>query len=120
WLPPLLWMAAIFWFSTDQFSAQNTGSLLETVLRWVYPQLTPHQFQVTHFYVRKAAHFSVYASLALLLVRAFRSGSFMRWQLRWALYSFFVVSIYALLDEYHQSFTRHRTASPYDSLIDMA
>ena len=120
WLPPLLWMAAIFWFSTDEFSAENTGSLLGAILHWLAPQMTDAQIQVIHFYLRKAGHFSVYAVLALLLVRAFRSGSLARWQFRWALYSFFIVSVYALLDEYHQSFTRHRTASVYDSLIDMS
>jgi VanZ family protein len=120
WLPPLLWMAAIFWFSTDVFSANHTGSVLETLLRWFDPELTRAQVKLIHFSLRKAAHFSVYAVLALLLLRAFRAGSPARWRLRWALYSFFIISIYALLDEYHQAFSSERTAAISDSLIDMA
>ncbi|MBO0723701.1 MAG: VanZ family protein, partial [Blastocatellia bacterium] len=41
-------------------------------------------------------------------------------QRRWAGYSLLIVAIYALADEYHQSFTQLRTPSIYDSLIDMA
>ena len=72
-----------------------------------------------HFLVRKAGHFTVYAVLAFLLIRAFRTGSAQRWHWQWALYSFFIVGIYALLDEYHQTFTTSRTGSIYDSLIDL-
>jgi len=120
WLPPLLWMAAIFWFSTDFFSASHTSSILGPVLRWLDPYLTEAQAQLINFCIRKTAHFTEYAIFALLWLRAFRSGSLARWQFRWALYSFLIVSVYALLDEYHQSFTRLRSASVYDSFIDMS
>jgi VanZ family protein len=119
WLPPLLWMAAILWFSTDNFSAQETGSLLEPLLRWLLPQIAAAQIETAHFLVRKAGHFTVYAALALLLMRAFRAGSPVRWRRRWALASLLIVSLYALLDEYHQSFTEQRTAAVSDSLIDI-
>jgi hypothetical protein len=52
WLPPLLWMAAIFWFSTDVFSANHTGSVLETLVRWFDPDLTRAQVKLIHFYLR--------------------------------------------------------------------
>ncbi len=120
WLPPFLWMGAIFWFSTDTFSAGNTGSILEPVLRWLIPQITHAQINLAHFLVRKAGHFTVYAVLALLLMRAFRSGSTVRWHWRWALTSCLIVSLYALSDELHQAFTITRGASIYDSFIDMA
>ena len=120
WLPPVLWMAVIFWCSTDTFSAEHTGSWLEWVCRWFAPHLTHAQFKIMHFHMRKAAHFSIYACLAGVLMRAFCAGSWSRWRFRWMLASFFIVSLYALLDEYHQSFTLQRTASPYDSCLDMA
>ena len=120
WLPPFLWMGAIFWFSTDTFSAGNTGSILEPLLHWLIPNITHAQINLAHFLVRKAAHFSVYAVLALLLMRAFRAGSSVRWHWRWALTSCLIVSLYALSDEFHQSFVSTRTASIHDSLIDMA
>ena len=118
WAPPIIWVSVIFWFSTDLFSGDNTGSLLWKVVSFIYPGATRELFDSIHFCVRKAGHLTEYAILALLLLRAFRSGSQERWRLGWALSSLLVVFLYALLDEYHQTFTRHRTGSVYDSLID--
>jgi VanZ family protein len=118
WAPPIIWMSAIFFFSTDVFSGDNTGSLLWKVIGFIYAGVTHELFDSIHFYIRKAAHFSVYAILALLLFRAFRAGDGARWRFRWALSSLLIVFLYALLDEYHQTFTLHRTGSIYDSLID--
>ncbi|MGH9836923.1 MAG: VanZ family protein [Blastocatellia bacterium] len=120
WLPPLLWMAAIFYFSTDTFSGENTGSLLWRIISFVHPGVTEEQFSAIHFYLRKAAHFMEYALLALLLFRAFRAGAITSWRWRWALGSWLIVVVYALADEYHQTFTRHRVGSIYDSLTDIA
>jgi VanZ family protein len=118
WSPPIIWMSAIFFFSTDIFSGGNTGSLLWKVGEFIYPGLTQELFDSVHFFIRKAGHFTIYAVLGLLLFRAFRSGASARWQWRWALASLLVVFFYAGLDEYHQTFTRHREGSVYDSLID--
>lgn len=118
WLPPVLWACAIFIFSTDLFSVHSTGGTLAAILRWLAPQITAAQIEEVQFYVRKAGHFTVYAIFAALLMRAFRAGSAVRWRARWALSTLLIVAGYALLDEYHQSFTKFRTASPFDSLID--
>lgn len=120
WLPPLLWMAAIFYFSTDTFSGDQTGSLFWRIISFVYPGVTQEQFEAIHFYLRKAAHFTEYALLGLLLFRAFRAGAITSWRWNWALGSLLVVVLYALTDEYHQTFTRHRVGSIYDSLTDIA
>jgi len=120
WLPPLLWMAVMFSFSTDAFSAEQTGSRLLWFLRLVYPAITQHQYEWVHFLVRKSAHFTEYAILALLWWRAFRAAALVKWQGRWAWRAFVIVVVWALLDEWHQSFTVSRTASPYDSLLDMS
>lgn len=119
WLPPLIWMAAIFFFSTNSFSGENTGSLLYDIFHRLFPSLTLEEFRPIHFFIRKAAHFTEYGLLALMLFRAFRSGDAVRWQWRWAIYSWLVIAVYALLDEYHQSFVASRTASINDSLVDI-
>jgi VanZ family protein len=113
-------MSAIYFFSTDKFSAENTGTLLRTILYSIFPSLTEGQFQSLHFIIRKTAHFTEYAILALLLFHAFRSGSATSWKRSWAIYSFLIIVIYALSDEYHQTFTATRTGSIYDSLTDIA
>ncbi len=120
WLPPIIWMAAIFSFSTDAFSGENTGSLFYKILHAIIPSLTPEQFQPIHFFIRKASHFTEYGILALTLFRAFRAGSSVRWNWRWAVYSLVTVAAYALLDEFHQTFTLTRGGSIYDSLLDIS
>jgi VanZ family protein len=119
WLPPFLWMTAIFIFSTDLFSSGNTGGIVAKIVLWLDPTISEENLETVHFLIRKAGHFTVYAALAGLLMRAFRAGAEWRWRRQWALYSFFIVGIYALLDEYHQSFTTSRTGSLYDSMIDL-
>ncbi len=118
WLPPIIWMAAIFSFSTDTFSGENTGSLLFSIFHAIVPSLTPEQFQPIHYLIRKTAHFTEYGILALLLFRAFRGNAGSRWAWRWAIYAWLILALYSLSDEFHQSFTHHRTSSIYDSLID--
>jgi VanZ family protein len=111
-------MSVIFYFSTDTFSGARTGSLLWKVISFVYPGVSQELFSAIHFFVRKAGHFTEYAILALLLFRAFRSEAIERWRWKWAIGSLLIVVVYALLDEYHQTLTRHRVGSIYDSLTD--
>ncbi|MBO0800523.1 MAG: VanZ family protein [Blastocatellia bacterium] len=120
WLPPILWMSAMFFFSTDIFSAEETGSVLRSLIHSLLPFLGEEGFQSLHFLIRKSAHFTEYGILSLLLYRAFRNRSALGWQRRWASYSLLIVVISALADEYHQSFTRLRTPSIDDSLLDIA
>ncbi|MGB8507449.1 MAG: VanZ family protein [Pyrinomonadaceae bacterium] len=116
--PLALWLGFITYASTGSFSASNTSRIIRPLLLWLFPRMTEGALLEVHFLVRKAAHFTEYAVLALLAERAFRSSS-RAWLARrpW-LASFALVAIYALLDEYHQSFVASRTASIYDSMID--
>jgi VanZ family protein len=88
WLPVLVWAGVIFAFS----SIPSLNSGLGT---WDY-------------ILRKGAHMTEYAILAVLLVRA--TGSYV-----WAFA--FAVS-YAVTDEVHQLFVRGRHGSPVDVGID--
>ncbi len=69
-----------------------------------------------HFITRKLAHFTEYAILGFLAARAFRTSPRPGDQQRWFLISLTLIVVYALLDEYHQSFVPTRTGSIYDSL----
>lgn len=110
----------MFYFSTDAMSASNTGSRLEWLLSFLPFQLTAAQYDWLHFLMRKAAHFTEYGLLAWLWLRAFRGARLERWQWRWAIWSFAIIAVWALLDEWHQSFTAQRTGSLSDSLLDMS
>jgi VanZ family protein len=118
--PLVLWMAFISFASTGEFSAANTSRIIGPLLRWLFPQISPEQIVHAHFLVRKAAHFTEYAICAFLAARALAASSRRVLRHGWFFISLLLVIAYALLDEYHQSFVASRTASIYDSLIDMS
>ena len=118
WLPVGLMIGAMYYASTDVFSGENTRNVVERLVLWLRPHTSEHALSKVNYFVRKMAHFTEYAVLAALLYRAFRADSRLRWRLQWALYSFGVVVGWALLDELHQTFTRTRGGSIYDSLLD--
>jgi VanZ family protein len=117
WWPALVWAGIIFSMSTDAFSAEHTGRVLQTLLHWLVPSLTKHQFQSIHYLVRKSAHFTEYFVFFLLLYRGVR-GDRPGWRWTWGFTAWFCAAVYSALDEVHQAFVASRTASPYDSLLD--
>ena len=86
----LVWAGVIFAFSSIPSLSSGLGT-------WDYV-------------LRKCAHMTEYAILAVLLVRA--TGSY-----RWA---FLLAVAYAGTDEFHQTFVRGRHGSPIDVGIDAA
>lgn len=118
--PLLVWMVLIFLFSTGGLSASNTSRIIRPVLLWLFPEISEERLALVHFIVRKAAHFTEYAVLALLAARAFLGSSRDVLRRRWLLSSLILVTLYALSDEYHQRFVPTRTGSVYDSLIDIS
>lgn len=120
YLPLLIWMGFIFFASGDAMSASNTSRILRPLLMWFYPSLTDENYRVVQFFIRKFAHFSEYALLALLAARAFIGSSKNVLRSHWFLSALLLVVIYALSDEFRQSFVSTRTGSIYDSMIDTA
>ncbi len=118
--PLLLWLAFISFASTREFSAANTSQIVGPVLLWIFPSISEAQLATAHFLTRKAAHFTEYAVLAFLARRAFITSTHVFIQRYWFQLGLLLVVIYALLDELHQSFVPSRTASIYDSAIDIA
>ena len=117
WWPALFWAGIIFSMSTDTFSAEHTGGLLEPILRWLVPSITKDQFLTIHYFIRKSAHFTEYFVFCLLLYRGVRGGR-QGWRWTWGLAALFYAAGYSVLDEIHQAFVATRTASAYDSLLD--
>jgi VanZ family protein len=118
--PLILWLAFIFFASTGEFSAENTSRIIRPLLLWLFPGISEERLALAHFLIRKAAHFTEYAVLALLSARAFSTSSKDQLRRRWFFISLALIILYALTDEYHQSFVPSRTSSIYDSLIDMS
>jgi VanZ family protein len=120
YLPLIVWLAFISFASSDNFNAGNTSRIIGPLILWLFPNTSPETLAVVHFISRKIAHFTEYAILGFLAARAFRTSTHPVIRARWFLICATLVVVYALLDEYHQSFVPSRTASIYDSMIDMA
>jgi VanZ family protein len=88
WVPVLVWAGVIFAFSS-------------------IPSLSTH-LGTWDLVLRKAAHMTEYAILAVLLRRATGSTA-------WA---FGLAVAYAATDEFHQTFVRGRHGTPVDVGID--
>jgi VanZ family protein len=118
--PLVLWMIFIAFASTAEFSAVNTSRFIGPFLHWLFPDISESRLAAIHFLTRKAAHFTEYAILAFLARRAFVTSPSEYIQRRWFALALMLITVYALLDEYHQSFVPSRTASILDSAIDVA
>ena len=118
--PLVSWILFISFASTGKFSAANTSAIVRPILLWLFPNLSEAKLAAAHFLTRKAGHFTEYAVLAFLARRAFITSSQAFLQRYWFQLGLLLVLIYALLDEFHQSFVPSRTPSIYDSAIDVA
>ncbi len=110
WLPVAAWALLIFILSTSFFGAQETGSWIEPILRWLMPWASYHTVEVTHYAIRKLAHFTEYGILFLLLIQGPMRGH--------TLLALAACAAYAMLDESHQVLVADRTASIYDVALD--
>lgn len=115
WLPVVLWMALMFFGSTDLMSAEHTSRFLTPFLRWVNPDISVEAILRAHFFVRKAAHVTEYAILAALLFRGWSSCFSVRGAV---LATLGTAMIFAAGDEFHQTFVASRTGALGDVMID--
>ncbi len=120
YLPALLWIIFILSASGSGFSFSNTSRVVRPLLLWLFPNISEGSMYVVHYCVRKAAHVAEYATLALLLARAFLSSSRTMLRRHWFIFSFLIAALCAVLDEFHQSFVSSRIGSIYDFLIDIS
>ena len=117
WMPVIAWMGLIFVASTDLMSGEHTSRFIGPFLRWLNADISPAAIEAVQLLVRKAAHVTEYAILAVLLFRALVGGGNRRTAHAWLV--IFLAGAYAAFDEYHQSFVASRTGSPRDVAIDV-
>jgi len=120
WLPVILWMGVIFGMSTGTFSSEHTSRFIVPLLNFLFPWLSPQNVDLMHELIRKAVHAAEYFVLGLLLFHAFRSDASQKWRPQWTIYAVIGVMLYAVCDEFHQSFVDSRGASLADVAIDSA
>ncbi len=122
WLPVVLWMGLIFWFSHQPGDVSGASSgqivaLISSVMATVFPFIDVNE-EVLHFLFRKGAHFGVYAVLGILSVRAFQISGYSG--KKGVLYAWILATVYAGTDEFHQTFIPGRSGEVSDVIIDSA
>ncbi len=121
WVPVVAWIVLIFFASGDLMSAEHTSRFLVPLLRWLNPDISAETLAEIHFCVRKAAHITEYAILALLVSRAiFRETNPNRSRSTLFVGVWIACTLVATCDEFRQSFVESRGASPWDVMIDSA
>lgn len=111
-------MGFIFFASTGNLSASNTSLIVRPLLRWLLPDISEEGLVYAHFLVRKTAHLTEYAALALLAARAFLTSRYATLRRHSYAFALALVALVAALDEYHQSFLTSRTGTYKDTLLD--
>jgi VanZ family protein len=119
WLPLLVWLGVIFLDSTDLMSTAHTSRFIVPFLRWLKPDISLETLASIHFIIRKCAHLSEYAILALLLLHALISMTNLKPSARILYASVWAACfLVAATDEFHQAFVVSRSASAKDVMID--
>ena len=121
----LFWMGVIFYFS-NQTGEESSG--ISTEITNVIIKVFVHNyskyplnkqkeiFEILSFIVRKGAHFTIFAILGLLLFLTIKS--FARKDIIVYPLAFLIGVVYAISDEFHQSFVNDRAPMVRDVLID--
>ena len=97
----------------------RTSLFVRPLLQFLFPAAPEETLQIYHAYIRKAAHFTEYATLAFLALRALAMTFFGSSNLKYILPLVLVV-IVASFDEFNQSFEASRTSSFRDVLLDIS
>lgn len=123
YLPLLLWMVLIFWFSAQDADSSDgmSGKIVEWITdfwRTFMPSSSPSvaNTEILNFLIRKSAHFGNYFLLAAICCRCFSTSDSQGVQ--WKVLT--VCFIYACSDELHQRMIPGRMGAFGDVLIDMA
>ncbi|MBO5550706.1 MAG: VanZ family protein [Lachnospiraceae bacterium] len=123
-IPAVLWMGMIYWFSAQpaDISTEESFTLASQIVEF-YAGFSgmeePVQLQMSltiEPFLRKAAHMSEYALLAVLLYSALK-GLHISYR-RAALISLLICILYSCTDEWHQTFVFGRSGSIRDVIID--
>jgi VanZ family protein len=116
WVPLLIWILAIYNFSTDAFSSVETSKIIIPILKFFFPHLTSPELDLWHGVIRKLAHITEYFILTLLVYRSLKHEQLDPIQVKLTTITF--VTLAAGFDELHQRFTASRTPSPVDVAYD--
>lgn len=110
-IPACLMMILIFFFSHQ--TGNESSDLSQGILAWV---LTVTKLPISELFIRKMAHASEYALLALLFTYGFYHLEYPL--VKTIIISFVCTFLYACTDEFHQLFVEGRSGQVIDVMID--
>ncbi len=114
----IIWIGVIFIFSSQEGDISQTKSL--SVVSFIYKYFTTIvkdiDQDILHYYVRKAAHVTLYFVLCLVVMNALYHGGFRGKSL--FIRALIICLFYASLDESYQRFTSGRSGRIEDVFID--
>lgn len=111
--PLVIWIVIIFGLGTQIGAMSETSRIIRPLLEFLFPETSPETLMIVHGHIRKLAHFTEYAVLALLAFRVFKPKYPF-------LLSLLLVMAVAITDEANQSFMTTRTSSAWDVLLDIS
>ena len=118
--PMIVLMTAIFIVSSDLGSADHTRPVLASIVKrflpWLAQRMSPQMIDITDFVIRKIAHVTEYAVLSLLVSRSL--GIDVCSHIKPRILVIVITALYALSDEFHQSFVPSRGATYIDVMWD--
>lgn len=129
WIAVVLWMALIFSFSMENGSesSQSSGGFIRTFLETFRLGFTELAYEDQHamievldHFVRKAAHFTIFAVLGFLIRGALASTFPGVSRKKLFLSALLLGAVYAVSDEVHQYFVPGRACMIRDMLLDSA
>lgn len=115
-IPAILCMGLIFYLSHQpgQASSQLSGGLLDSITSFINTLTPVNDPEIYHTLLRKSAHFMVYFTLGgFLYLGALKNKMVHPYR-----FSFGLCVVFAISDEYHQSFIEGRAGQVKDVCID--
>lgn len=126
WIPAVFCVLLIATSSSDNFSSENTSSILRPLIERIVGPMTNHFWCKLLYDIRKVGHFFAYGFVSLVFFRAWRmtfrlshAYSAVTASLRAAAVALLSTLLLSSGDEFHQAFLPKRTGSPFDVLLDM-
>ena len=117
WILVIGWMILIFLFSSQVGEVSNgNNKFVVYVLNLIGLDLNSIFGTLCDFIVRKAAHFTEYFILYVLLYRAINAKK--NADIKVFIGAIIIVFLYACSDEFHQAFVPGRAAAFRDVLVD--
>ena len=119
----VLWMGLIFSFSQEDGTMSTSKS--DKVILKIYKSFNKEKLTEKEqkeiidkfvFPIRKAAHFSEYLILGILIISFI--SEFKALEIKYLILAIFISMLYAISDEIHQLFVSGRSARVFDVVID--